>query len=192
MMAFRSIYSGDFMAFNISGAFKTIIQVVLGGAGIAGVAALLTIAYTMWHDSTERSAEYGENRAALAFTKGQLVESKSENEKLKAEKGSLQLQIDELRKQLLTEQNDNKYDKKLLDESELKTKQLEERVAQMSAALKNSDPCAPIRKEITELEEELQRPSYVIPRLSEIQRAQGESSLEKKYRSLDVCQSYRR
>jgi predicted RNase H-like nuclease (RuvC/YqgF family) len=177
------------MTLTVSGAIKTTVQVVLGGAGVA---ALLTIAYTMWHDSNEKSAAYGENKASLAFTKGQLAESKSENEKLKAEKEGLQQQIDDLRKQLLTEQNDNKYDKKLLDESDLKSKQLEERVAQLSVSLKNSDPCAPLRKEISSLEQELQRPPYVLPQLNDVQRTQAESSLEKKYNSLDVCQSSHR
>ncbi|MET0775452.1 MAG: hypothetical protein ABWZ65_08190 [Pseudomonas mandelii] len=177
------------MTLTVSDAIKTTVQVVLGGAGVA---ALLTIAYTMWHDSNEKSAAYGENKASLAFTKGQLAESKSENEKLKAEKGGLQQQIDDLRKQLLTEQNENKYDKKLLDESDLKSKQLEELVAQLSVSLKNSDPCAHLRKEISSLEQELQRPPYVLPRLNDVQRAQAQSSLEKKYNSLDVCQSSHR
>ncbi|MCI1736263.1 MAG: hypothetical protein LKM38_02540 [Pseudomonas veronii] len=177
------------MTLTASGVFKATIQVVLGGAGVA---ALLTIAYTMWHDSNEKSTAYGENKAALAFANGQLVESKAENEKLKTEKGNLQQQIDELRQQLLTEQINNRYDKKLLDESDEKSKKLEGYVAQLTTSLKNSDPCAPIREEITSLEEELQRPSYILPRLSDVQRAQGQSSLEKKYNSLDVCQSSHR
>lgn len=177
------------MTSTASDFIKATFKVVLRGAGVA---ALVTIAYTMLKDANDRSTAYGENKASLAYTKGQLAESKSENEKLKAEKGSLQLQIDDLRKQLLTEQNDNKYDKKLLAESELKNKLLEERATQLSASLKNSDPCAPLRKEISSLEQELQRPPYVLPRLNDVQRAQAESSLEKKYKSLDVCQSYRR
>lgn len=94
--------------------------------------------------------------------------------------------------QILTEQNNYRYDKKLLDESYEKSKKLEGYVAQLTAMVKNADPCAPIREEITSLEEELQRPTYVMPQLSEVQRAQGQSSLEKKYKSLDVCQSSRR
>jgi len=177
------------MTLTASSVIKGTLQVVLGGAGVA---ALLTIAYTMWHDSNEKSAAYGENKAALAFTNGQLAESKSENEKLKAEKESLQKQIDELRQQLLTEQNNSRYDKKLFDESDAKSKQLEQRVIQLSAALKNADPCAPIRSEISSLEEVLQRPPYVIPRLNDVQRAQAQSSLDKKYVSLDVCQQSQR
>lgn len=177
------------MSFTALGLIKSIAKVLFGGAGVA---ALVTIAYTMWSDSNERSAAYGESKASLAFMNGQLVESKSENQKLKVEKENLQLQIDDLRKQLLTEQSENKYDKKLLDESELKTKQLEERVAHLSVSLINADPCAPLRKEINALEKDLQRPDFIVPRLSAIQRAQGQSSLEKKYRSLDVCQSPRR
>ncbi|WP_178122717.1 hypothetical protein [Pseudomonas sp. ANT_J28] len=191
MMAIRPhLYlPGTRMTLTASSVIKGTIQVVLGGAGVA---ALLTIAYTMWHDSNEKSTAYGENKAALAFTNGQLVESKSENEKLKAEKESLQKQIDELRQQLLTEQNNSRYDKKLLDESDVKSKQLEVYVAQLSTSLRNSDPCAPLRKEISSLEAELQRPSYVLPRLSDGQRAQAQSSLDKKYNSLDVCQSSHR
>ena len=177
------------MSFTTLGLIKSTAKVLFGGAGVV---ALVTIAYTMWIDSNERSAAYGESKASLAFMTGQLVESKSENQKLKIEKGNLQLQIDDLRKQLLTEQSENKYDKKLLDESELKTKQLEERVAYLSVSLKNADPCAPLRKEINALEKDLQRPDYMGPRLTATQRAQGQSSLDKKYRSLDVCQSPRR
>lgn len=75
------------MTHATSGILKAIVQLVFGGAGVA---ALITIAYTMWHDSNERSTAFGENKAALAFSNGQLVESKAENERLKAERGQLQ------------------------------------------------------------------------------------------------------
>ena len=172
-----------------SGILKATVQLVFRGAGVA---ALITIAYTMWHDANERSTAFGENKAALAFANGQLTESKAENEKLKTEKGQLQQQIDDLRQQILTEQNNYRYDKKLLDESYEKSQKLEGYVAQLTAVLRNADPCAPIRQEITSLEKELQRPAYIVPQLSDVQRAQGQSSLEKKYKSLDVCQSSRR
>lgn len=177
------------MTWTASTIVKATIQTVLGGAGVA---ALLTIAYTMWHDSTEKSEAYGENKAALGFANGQLVESKAENERLKTEKESLQLQIDQLHQELLTEQANTKYGKKLLDESDQKAKQLEAYVAQLTTSLRNSDPCATLRKQIEDIEEQLQRPTYIVPRLSDLQREQAQSSLEKKYRSLDVCQSSKR
>jgi len=174
------------MTWNASTILKATIQTLLGGAGVA---ALLTIAYTMWHDSTEKSEAFGQTKAALDFANGQLVERKAENERLKTEKGTLQLQVDQLRQELLTEQINAKYGKKLLDESDQKAKQLETSVVQLTMSLRNADPCAPLRKQIEEIEQELQRPTYVVPQLSDVQREQGQSSLEKKYRSLDVCQS---
>ncbi|WP_163022920.1 hypothetical protein [Pseudomonas viridiflava] len=177
------------MTRSASGVLKAVAQFVFGGAGVA---ALVAIAYTMWHDSTEKSAAYGENKAALGYANGQLVEIKAENEKLKSEKVGLQQKIDGLRQELLTEQINNKYDKKLLDESNVRTKQLEAQAAQLNNSLRNSDPCAILRKDIGEIEAELQRPTYMMPRLTELQREQAKSSLEKKYKSLDVCQAARR
>ncbi|MBP1085377.1 MULTISPECIES: hypothetical protein [Pseudomonas] len=177
------------MTRNASGIVKAAAQLIFGGAGVA---ALVTIAYTMWHDSTEKSAAFGKNEAALGFANGQLIETKTENEKLKVERANLQQQIDNLRQELLTEQINNKYDKKLLTESNLRTQQLETQVTQLGTSLRNSDPCAILRKDIGALEEELQRPSYSSASLNDLQRTQAQSSLEKKYNSLDVCQSSRR
>ena len=167
---------------------RTVLSILGGGSLVA----LLGLTYQIWHDADEKSAMYGENKAALAFASGQLSEIKAENERLKSEKLDLQKQIDNLRQELLTENTNNKYSKRLLDEGDNKTKQLETVVAQLSTSLKNADPCAPLRKDISDLEDQLQRPEYILPRLNATQREQAKVMLDKKYTSLDICQSSRR
>ncbi|MBF8692367.1 hypothetical protein [Pseudomonas fulva] len=169
-----------------------ILRGIVGTASAAGLAAIVTIAYTMWHDSKEESAANGENRAALAFTKGQLTEKTAENLKLKEEAAALQNRIEELRQELTTEQLNNRYDKRLLEESMAHQKELGTQVTQLKAALAKSDPCAPLRSAIDSLEESLQIPRYMDGHLNETQTRQAEVSLAKKYQSLDVCQSARR
>lgn len=166
-----------------------IVRGIVGTASAAGLAAVVTIAYTMWHDSKEESSINGETRAALAFTKGQLTEKTAENLKLKDEVAALQNRIEELRQQLTTEQLNNRYDKKLLEESTAHQKELDTQVTQLKIALAKSDPCAPLRSAIDSLEEDLQKPSYIFGHLNETQRKQAEVSLAKKYQSLNVCQS---
>lgn len=173
------------MTFTISTVTKTIIRLVGG----AGVAALLTIAYTMWHDSDAKSAAYGENKALLRITTKQLEESKDDIQKLKNEKADLQTVIDGLRQDLLSEQLDNRYNKKLLNEANAKTSQLETNVAKLVALVRTSDPCAPLREEIRELEEQLQTPDWDGRKLNPRQTEQARSSLDKKYTSLDTCLS---
>lgn len=180
------------MAFAASPVLKKIVKAGLAIFGAASSVAILSLVYTMWHDSREESAANGETRATLAFTKGQLTEKTAENLKLKDEVAALQNRIEELRQELITEQLNNRYDKRLLEESTAHQKELDTQVTQLKTALAKADPCAPLRSAIDSLEQDLQMPSYVVGHLNEIQRKQAEVSLAKKYQSLDVCQSARR
>jgi len=177
------------MAFSTSPMLRKIVQGSLTLLGAAGSVAILSLVYTMWHDSREESAANGENRAALAFTKGRLTETTAENLKLKDEVAALQKRIDEARQELTTEQLNNRYDKRLLEESTTRQKQLETQVDQLRSSLAKSDPCAPLHAAIDGLERALQVPTYRLPHLNGMQRKQAEESLAKKYRSLDVCLS---
>ena len=169
-----------------SGVFKVIIQILFKGAGAA---ALITIAYTIWHDSKEESIANGENRAALEFTKGQLAEKTAENLRLKGEIAALRRETDDLRQELITQQVNSRYDKKLLEESTTKQTQLNAQVVKLSSRLAKSDPCEALRAAIEDLERDLQVPTYRLQHLNEMQRKQAEVSLAKKYRSLDICLS---
>jgi chromosome segregation ATPase len=167
---------------------KTIFRIVEG----ATVVGILTLGYSMYHNSQEQSISYGENKAALEYKTGQLTDAKTENDKIKAENSFLLKQIEDLRQQVLAEQVNTKYTKKLLDEADAKSEQLEKNVALLTSALRNADPCAPLREDIRKLEEELQTPDYMSNHLNPAQREQAQSSLDKKYKSLDVCQGSRR
>lgn len=180
---------GQYMASASSPLVTAIVRGILGTASAAGLAAVVTIAYTMWHDSKEESAANGETRASLAFTKGQLAEKNAENLKLKDEIAVLRKTTDDLRQELITEQVNNRYDRKMLEESTTKQSQLSSQVVKLSSALAKSDPCAPLREAIDGLERDLQLPEHRLQHLNEMQRKQAEVSLAKKYQSLDVCLS---
>lgn len=162
---------------------------IVGGATVVGV---LGLGYKMYHDSQQQLIASSENKAALEYKTGQLTEAKAENDKIKAENSVLLKQIEDLRQQVLAQQVDTKYTKKLLDEADAKSGELEKNVALLTAEIRNADPCAPIRADIRDLEEKLQVPDYIISHLNPVQREQAQSNLDKKYKSLDVCQGSRR
>lgn len=171
------------MNITVSKISRGIFQLLVGG----GFAAMAAIAYTIWHDSKEDAVAYGETKALLASTTEKLKESKAEIEKLVSEKKDIQQQADSFRQDLLAEQVDNKYNKRLLDESINKTKAQDTQLGQLVQIIKAGDPCAPIREEIKKIEDLLQQPSYDAFAPKEEQREQAKLNLEKKYRTLNTC-----
>lgn len=177
------------MAISIPAVAKTLIRISVQGAGVA---ALVTIAYTMWNDSKVESTTNGETKALLTITTKQLEESKIENLKLQEEKNHKQSVVDTLHQQLLAEQVDNKYTKKLLEEATTKIKAQEIQLEQLARLAKASDPCTPVRLQIAEIEELLQRSSLDAFSPKGVQREQLALSLSEKNKTLNICLGARR
>lgn len=155
--------------------------------GSASLIALLTLTYTIWRDSKVDSVAYGETKALLATTIEQLKEAKSENSKLTDEITELKRAADGLRQNLLTEEMDNKYNKRLLDESLGKMKVQDVQLEQFSRLVKANEPCSPIRLQIAEIEKILRRPSYDAFAPQGEQREQLAVNLNEKYKTLNAC-----
>jgi DNA gyrase/topoisomerase IV subunit A len=155
--------------------------------GSASVIALLTLTYTIWRDSKVDSIAYGETKALLSTTTDQLKEMKAENTKLTNETAELNRTIDGLRQSLLTEETDNRYNKRLLEESLAKTKAQDIQLEQISRLVKADDPCSPIRLQIAEIEKILRRPSYDAFAPQGEQRDQLAVNLNEKYKTLNAC-----
>ena len=172
------------MQHSISVLFKTLIRTSVQGAGVA---ALITIAYTMWSDSKAESASNAETRALLAITTKQFEESKVENLKLKEEKKQSQSTADNLYQQVLTEQADSKYTKRLLDEANTKIKALDIQLEQLVRLAKSNDPCADVKLQISEIEKLLRRPSYDAFAPQGKQRDQLAVTLTEKNNTLNIC-----
>ena len=177
------------MAISILAVAKKIIRISAQGAVVA---ALVTIAYTMWNDSKVESTRNGETKALLTITTKQLEESKTENLKLQEEKNQKQSVVDTLHQQLLAEQVDNKYTKKLLEEANTKIKAQEIQLEQLARLAKASDLCTPLRLQIAEIEELLQRSTLDAFSPKGAQREQLVLSLSEKTKTLNICLSARR
>jgi len=172
------------MALSIPAAARSFIRISVQGAGVA---ALITIAYTMWNDSKVESSANGETKALLTITTKQLEESKAENLKLQDEKKQAQSTADNLYQQLLNEQVDNKYTKKLLGEANTKIRTQELQLEQLARLAKSTDPCAEVKLQISEIEKLLRRPSYDAFAPQGEQRDQLAVTLHEKNNTLNIC-----
>lgn len=164
-----------------------VFRIAMSVLGSASVIALLTLTYTIWRDSKVDSIAYGETKALLSTTTDQLKEMKAENTKLTNETAELNRTIDGLRQSLLTEETDNRYNKRLLEESLAKTKAQDIQLEQISRLVKADDPCSPIRLQIAEIEKILRRPSYDAFAPQGEQRDQLAVNLNEKYKTLNAC-----
>ncbi|WP_285409296.1 hypothetical protein [Pseudomonas sp. FR229a] len=164
-----------------------VFRIAMTVLGSAGLIAVLTLTYTIWRDSKVDSIAYGETKALLSTTTDQLKEAKAENTKLTDEIAELRRTADGLRQRLLTEETDNRYNKRLLDESLAKTKALDIQLEQMSRLVKADDPCSPIRLQIAEIEKILRRPSYDAYAPQGEQREHLATNLNEKYKTLNAC-----
>lgn len=166
-------------------------RIVMRVLGSASIIALFTLTYSIWRDSKVDSVAYGETKALLSTTTDQLKEAKAENLKLTDEIKELQRTVEALRQNLLTEETDNRYSKRLLEESLVKVKAQEIQLEQTARLVKTDDPCSLIRQQIVEIEKMLQKPGYDAFAPKGDQRKQLALNLNEKYRNLNACFGYR-